>query len=385
MSKDLDFRYPALSDLRRKAKARMPYFAFEYLDSATGRELGAQTNARALDAVQFLPSILKGQIQPDLRCNVMGRQYQYPFGIAPVGMSGMLWPGGEAILARCARTHNIPYCLSTVTVATPEDIGPIACDNGWFQLYPPHKKDVMHDMLRRVKEQGFDKLVVTLDVPGESRRERQRRARLTTPLRLNVKMIWSILTHPAWSLGMAWHGKPNMPFVESYLSEEERSSDAFMHAGRVIRGYPDWAYMQALRDAWDGDLIAKGVMDAQDAKRLAAMGVDGIWVSNHSARQFEGGPASITQLPKIREALGPDIPIFFDSGVTSGLDIMRALALGANFVFLGRSFHYALCALGEQGVEHFIHILRADMTANMLQIGTPTLADLKSRLHNWSD
>lgn len=377
---DLDITHPAVSDLRRTARKRLPDFAFEYLDSATGSEIGLRHNRDRLDALRFMPAILGGEVQARLECSFLGDSYRLPVGIAPVGMSGLIWPGAERLLAEAARRNHVPYCLSTVAAALPEEIGPVAAEMGWFQLYPPASGDIRRDMLARAKAAGFRKLVLTVDVPGESRRERQRRAHLQMPPKPTARIIWSLLTHPRWTLAMLREGMPKMKLAESYVTPAQRSSDAFMHAGRVIRGWPDWDGLRAIRDEWAGDLIVKGVLDPRDATRLAAAGVDAIWVSNHSARQFEAGPAAIDQLPLIRDAVGPDMPLAFDSGVSGGLDILRALALGADIVFLGRAFHYALGAFGARGVQHLLHLLEADMRANMSQIGAQSFDALLPRL-----
>ena len=377
---DLDLTFPAVSDLRSKAKKRLPKFAFEYLDSATGRELGAKRNREAWDSITFMPQILQGEFSFDLSTRFMGQDFDLPVGIAPIGMSGMIWPGAEKILATTAARNRIPYSISSVAAATPEEIGPHTDGLGWFQLYPPADPEIRRDMLKRIKEAGFTKLIVTVDVPGESRRERQRRALISMPPKMRPAIIWSMVTHPHWSLAMAKEGSPRMKFPESYV--DASGSDAFVHAGRVLRGWPDWDYLSNLRDEWQGDILVKGVMVPEDAKRLVSMGIDGIWVSNHSARQFEAAPSTIEQLPLVREAVGKDIPIVVDSGISGGLDIMRGLALGADFVFLGRAFHYAVAALGEQGGDHLVHILRADLCANMSQIGAHSLRDLPSRIHH---
>lgn len=376
---DLDLSYPAISDLRLRARRRVPHFAFEYLDSSTGEELQAKRNRDALDAVMFMPDILKGPIEPQFETEFMGQTYSRPFGIAPVGMAGVMWPGAERYLASFAAKARIPYGLSTVATRLPEEIGPIAGDIGWFQLYCPSDPDIRRDMLRRARDAGFTKLILTVDVPDDSRRERQRRAKLTLPPKITPRVIWEVMTHPRWALGTLKAGSPRLRLPESYVDTSQARS-SLAHAGHIIRGAPDWDTLAMLRDEWQGDFIVKGVMCPIAAKRLTTTGIDAIWVSNHTARQFEPGPASIDALPVIRSAVGPDFPLIFDSGVASGMDVLRALALGANFVMLGRAWHYAVGALGECGPKHLMHILSDDMKLNMAQIGTRRFDELSARL-----
>ncbi|MGB3407962.1 MAG: alpha-hydroxy acid oxidase [Jannaschia sp.] len=376
---DLDVSHPALSDLRRKARSRMPHFAFEYLDSGTGAEKGVTHNRDRLDAVRFMPAILRGHIQPDLKRTTLGVEHALPFGIAPVGMAGLLWPDAERILAKAAADHRIPYGQSTVAAATPEDSGPIAGEMGWFQHYPVNSADIRRDMLRRIREAGWRTLVVTVDVPGESRRERQRRAHVSMPPVMTPKIIASIMARPTWALKTLQHGQPTMKFPNSY-SPAARGAEAFTHAGRLIRGFPDDDYIRDVRKDWDGPLIIKGVAEPQDADRLIGLGADAIWVSNHSGRQFEGGPAAIDCLPPVIDRVNGRVPVYYCSGVQGGLDILRALALGAEFVFLGKAWYFALAAFGRPGVDHLIHILKSDMISNMTQIGASSLDDLPGRL-----
>ena len=377
---NLDLTHPSVSDLRDSARRRLPHFAFEYLDSATGTELGMVRNRSALDSIGFMPAILSGELEVNLEREFMGHVYSLPVGIAPVGMSGMIWPGAERKLARAALERNIPYCMSTVAAATPEEVGPVADAMGWFQLYPPESPEVRRDILKRVKNSGFRKLVVTVDVPADSRRERQRRAHVSMPPKLTLSMIVSMILHPRWCLAMASNGAPRMKLAESYVPPTRRGSDAFIHAGKIIRGRPDWEFLAEVRQEWEGEILVKGVLVPEDAARMVEAGIDGIWVSNHSARQFEAGPSSIEQLPKIRECVGNGVPLVFDSGVSSGLDVLRAIALGADFVFLGRAFHYAVSAFGEKGIHHLLHILKMDMLLNMSQIGTQSYDELADRL-----
>ncbi|MGY3670885.1 alpha-hydroxy acid oxidase (plasmid) [Marinovum sp. KMM 9989] len=376
---DLDLSHPCIEDLRHRARRRMPKFIFEYLDSATGRELGLKINRDALDAVGFMPGILQGRVETEMKTTLMGRTYDLPFGMAPVGMSGLIWAGAERHLARAAVAHNIPYSLSSVAVASPEDVAPHIGNNGWFQFYPVTSPEVRRKMLPRIKAAGFDTLIFTIDVPEESRRERQRRANLSVPPKIDLTTLVAMATHPAWCLAHLREGKvPRMRFFDDYVTARGRES--FTHAGKLIRGAPDWDSLRALRQEWQGKLIVKGVLRPEDAVRLADEGIDCIWVSNHSARQFEAGPAVIDQLPAIRAAVGPDVPLIYDSGVAWGLDVMRARALGADFVMLGRAFHYAVAAFGPKGVDHAIHLLRADIQANMAQLGTGDLGRLSEYL-----
>jgi L-lactate dehydrogenase (cytochrome) len=365
---DLDQRFPALSDLRARCKRRVPHFVWEYLDSATGTESVKTRNRAALDAIALRPATLRGPIVPDLSVKFLGVDYDQPFGIAPVGMSGLIWPGAEMALARLAATARMPYGLSTVATQLPEDIGPLAGDMGWFQLYPPADPGIRQDILARAKKSGFKTLVLTVDLPAPSRRERQRRAQLVVPPKLTPKMLWQVARRPAWALGTLKQGTPRLKLMEEYL-KVDGNAPSTAHAGYLLRTAPDWDYLRTLRDEWDGALIIKGVLDPDDAIRAQNEGVDAVWVSNHTGRQFDGAPAAIDILPAVRVAVGPDYPLIFDSGVEGGLDILRAYAMGADFVMLGRAWHFALGAFGARGAEHLLHVLRDDMASNMAQIG----------------
>ncbi|MFX0545593.1 alpha-hydroxy acid oxidase [Roseovarius sp. S1116L3] len=372
-----DATYPALSDLKARARARLPRFVWEYLDSGTGTERARHGGPAALQEVEMMPSILHGEFTPDLATTLFGRAHPLPFGIGPVGMSGLVWPNAERHLARAAATAQMPYTLSTVAAQTPEDIGPLAGDDAWFQLYPPRDEGIRRDMLERARKAGFKVLVLTVDVPVASRRERQTRSGLTQPPRLTPRLMAQVAQRPAWALGMARMGMPRMRMIDSYAGDTS-GLPSTAHAGYLLRTSPDAGYLDWLRVNWDGPLVVKGVLDPADVPRLQEAGVDGIWISNHGGRQFDGAPATVRQLPRIRAAT--DLPLIFDGGITGGLDILRALALGADFVMMARPWHYALAALGPEGPAYLAHILAADMTANMGQLGARRLADLPGRL-----
>ncbi|PIL18217.1 hypothetical protein P775_20885 [Puniceibacterium antarcticum] len=375
---DMNSRYPAIADLRARARHRIPRFVWEYLDSATGTEATQRRNRTALDRVLFTPSILHGEIASDLTTPLLGESHPLPVGISPLGMSGLIWPDAEKLLARAATHAGIPYGLSTVATQTPETIGPLTNGKGWFQLYPPRDTDIRKDMLRRARESGFSTLVLTVDVPVASRRERQLRGGLMQPPRLTPRLLAQVALRPAWAIGTAQLGMPHMRTLDAYASNTG-STDSTAHVGYLLRTSPDWDYLTWLRDHWDGPLVVKGVLNPDDVPRLEQAGVDAIWVSNHAGRQFDAAPASIDVLPAIRAAT--TLPLIFDSGIEGGLDILRAIAQGADFVMLGRAFHYALAALGADGPAHLIDILSRDMTANLGQLGVARATDLRGRAH----
>lgn len=374
---DLHQRYPAIADLKARARARIPLFVWEYLDSATGTEATLRRNRARLDEVLFRPSILHGEFTPDLTATLFGKTHPLPFGISPVGMSGLIWPDAERLLAAAAARAGLPYALSTVASQTPEFVAPVLGDHGWFQMYPPRDPEIRRDMLKRARDAGFSALILTVDVPVASRRERQTRSGLTQPPKLTPRLLAQVLRRPAWALGTLRHGMPRMRLMDGY-AETKTSLSSTAHIGYLLRTSPDWDYLKALRDAWEGPILVKGVLRPDDAARLQDEGADAIWVSNHAGRQFDAAPATIEVLPAIRAATS--LPVIFDSGVEGGLDILRALALGADFVMLGRAWHYALAALGAGGPAHLADILAKDMAANMGQLGARNFADLKACL-----
>ncbi len=374
---NLHSQYPGVLDLKLRAQRRIPHFVWEYLDSATGQEHTKDRNRAKLDEILFAPSILHGEFEPDLSTSFLGHAFPLPVGISPLGMSGLIWPDAERLLAAAGKRLGLPYSLSTVATQTPETVAPCLGEHGWFQMYPPRDPEIRMDMLNRAKAAGFRTLVLTVDVPVASRRERQVRSGLTTPPSLTPRLLAQVATCPAWALGTLRHGMPRMRLIDEY-AENLTGLSSTAHAGYLLRTSPDWEYLQWLRDNWDGPLLVKGVLRAEDAPKLEQAGVDAIWISNHAGRQFDASLSSIEALPAIRAATS--LPLIFDSGVEGGLDILRALALGADFVMLGRAFHYALGAIGAQGPDHLADILAKDMAANMGQIGARSIADLKGAL-----
>ena len=372
-------RYPAVSYLERKARGRMPHFGWEYLASGTGRDEAMERNISSFEKIQFTPRFMLGDVGLDFETELFGQRYALPFGIAPVGLTGLMWPRAEQHLASTAARYNIPYGLSTVATQAPETIGPIAAGRGWFQLYPPHDAEIRRDLIRRAKDSGFVALMVTVDVPAPSRRERQRRAGVSVPPKPNLRTFVHAALRPNWSLTTLATGIPRFRGLEKYVGSANLS-DAAEFIGRQL-GSVSWDYLAAVRDEWDGPLMVKGLMDPGQATRAVAdLGYDGVVVSNHGGRQFDGAPGSLDVLPCIAQALNGKGSVIFDSGVRTGLDVMRALALGADFVLLGRAFIYGVAALGERGGDHVVDILAEDLHSNMVNLGCERFEELAERI-----
>ena len=372
-------RFPAISDLERRAKWRIPRAAWEYLASGTGDEASMHRNRDALLQVELRPELCKGLLQPSTATTVFGVEYAAPIGMAPVGLSGLIWPGADLALAAAARTHRIPHTLSTVANSAPETIGPIADGYGWYQLYPPRDAELRADMLDRIEGAGYETLVVTADVPAPSRRERQRKAHVRVPPVIGPRLIWDGASHPIWTAALLKHGMPGFEMLEKYVDGDSLKQLAGF-VGASLGGTLSWDYLAEVRDRWKGNLVVKGILATNDAERCLEVGADGIWVSNHGGRQLEASPASIDCLAPIVDHVAGRVPVFFDSGVRAGADVARAIALGADFVFCGRAFMFSLGALGDKGPSHAYEILLDGLVNVMHQTGCETLADLRERL-----
>lgn len=357
----------------------MPHFSWEYLAQGTGGQYALDRNIEAINQVQFRPQFLKGPLAPNTATTVFGIEYAAPIGIAPVGLTGLIWPGADAALAQAAAKHRIPYVLSTVGTEKPEVAGKTANGMGWFQLYPPREESIREDLIGRVADSGFTALVITADVPAPSRRERQRKARVRVPPVIGPRLVMQSIMSPAWTAGVLRNGLPRFRGLEAYVDSTTMKNTAGF-VGANLGGTLSFEYLAAVRKLWDGPLIVKGILDPVDAQMCLDHGADAIWVSNHGGRQLDAAPASITALPQVVERIGSDIPVFFDSGVRDGLDVARAIALGASFVFCGRAFMFGLGAVGEEGPSHAYKILHEGLVSSMAQVGCEELDGLSDRL-----
>lgn len=355
---------------RQLAQRRLPRLVFDFIDGSTGRERACARNTAALDGVLLPPRILQPVAERALATRFMGQDFGLPFGIAPMGMCNLVWPGADQMLAHSAARFEVPLCLSTAASTPMEQVRDWAGSFAWFQLYVTGAVEQAFALIDRAEAAGYTTLVLTADVPVVANRVRDRRNGFTVPFGMGPRQMLDFAMHPRWSLATLAAGAPRpVHFNEGF----DRS------ASRAGLG---WALLDRIRARWTGKLVVKGVMNPEDALRVQAAGADAIQVSNHGGRQLDAAPAAITALPMIRAALGPEFPILFDSGIRNGEDIARALALGANFVMLGRPILFALGAEGANGVVAMLKLLAEELDIALAQLGLTSPAQLATAATN---
>ena len=373
-------KYPRVSDMVNVAKRRMPHFAAEYLFAGTGYDEALENNRKIFNQIFLVPQYLKGTVNPNLKTKLFDHEYDAPFGMAPVGMTSLMWPGAEIALSKMSVTNNIPYSLSTVACASVEDVGKHLNGMGWFQLYPPADKAIRNDLLKRAKNAGFKTLIVTADIPASSRRERLRMAGVSVPPKNNLRTFFQAAICPSWSIGTLINGIPAFGTMDQYSdgSWHGNAKSKAGFAGSQMQRYLDWDYLKEVRDLWSGPIILKGLMDINDAVQASKI-IDAIYISNHGGRQIDIAPSPLQVLPEIRKKLGSKFPIIIDSGFYSGQDISKGLMLGADFIMTGRPFIIGLAALGDKGADHVHDILKDELSNVMEQICSKDIKELKSQ------
>jgi len=368
MKLNYNTRYPAVEDLRRRAKARIPRFAFDYLDGGCNEDVNLHRNTADIREIELRPYYLSPYAGSDLKTTLFGQEYDAPFGVSPLGLQGLIWPNAPEILARAAFRHNIPFILSTVSTSSIERIGEITGGRAWFQLYNPAKDDIRNDIFDRLEAAGYPVLVILSDVPTFGYRPREIRNRLAMPPKITLRNMLQVLGKPRWALHTLRYGLPRFATMQRYMPPRMNIQQLGRFMLENFSGRLDEDRVAAIRDRWKGKLVIKGVASAADAEKAVRLGLDGIIVSNHGGRQLDAGQSAVKALQTIAPQFGDQITVMMDSGIRSGPDIARVLASGAQFTFLGRSFMYGVAALGDRGGEHAVYILKLQLQQVLEQI-----------------
>lgn len=373
-------QYPAIDDLRTKAKSRIPRFAFEYLDGGCNEDVNLHKNTSELREVELVPVYLKNTPDVNLKTELFGKVYDAPFGIAPVGLQGLIWPNSTEILAKAAHSHNIPFILSTVTTSSIERVSELTEGNAWFQLYHPAEDALRDDIIKRLKDSKYEVLVLLCDVPTFGYRPRDIRNGLAMPPNMSVQNILQIMGKPRWALNTLLHGTPEFATLKKYMPKGQSMKQLGQFMDKTFSGKLNRDKISAIRDQWKGKIVLKGVASLEDVEMAVQLGLDGIIVSNHGGRQIDAGESTIHSLLPIEKKFKNKIKIMMDSGIRSGPDIARTIASGAEFTFLGRTFMYGVAALGNKGGDHTIAILKTQLQQVMTQIGCKSTSDFTTFL-----
>lgn len=372
-------RFPTTAWLRRYAPTKVPLFAFEFGDTGAGNDLGIAQNWAALDAVQVVPRYGVMPTLPPVDVKLFGRSYAAPIGVAPIGGASLVWPGADLLMAKAAQRACVPYTLSVAGGATIEQAAEAAPDVFWVQLYrfwhDDHK--IGFDLVRRAQAVDAKVLLLTLDVPVRTTRSRETYAGLANEFRPTIRMLYEMMTRPRWLFALLRHGYPRFATIGDYAPAGASTNEIIAFARARMGGTFSWEEVKRYRDAWKGPMAVKGILHPEDALKAAELGIDGIWVSNHGGRQIEALVPSIDVLPAIVSAIGKRATVLLDSGVRSGQDVMRALALGADAAFAGKSFLWAVAALGDDGPDYLINLYIDELRASLGQIGARSVAEAK--------
>lgn len=373
-------RYPSVEELRKKARKRIPGFAFDYLDGGCNEEINLRKNTDEIREVELMPQYLIKHAGSDLKTELFGHVYDAPFGIAPVGLQGLIWPNSPAILAKAAFDHNIPFVLSTVSTASIEEISEITEGRAWFQLYHPAEDSLRDKIIQRAGEAGCPVLVILADVPTFGYRSKEIKNGLAMPPRMTLRNVRQIMGRPNWAINTLIHGQPSFKVMKPYMPRGMNMHHLGLFMDKTFNGRLNEEKIKPIRDMWKGKLVLKGVASEEDAEKAISLGLDGIIVSNHGGRQLDAGPSTISVLKNIAPRYGDKITIMMDSGLRSGPDIARALACGAQFTFMGRTFMYGAAALGKQGGNHTISIIKRQLQQVLEQTCCANVSDLPGHL-----
>jgi L-lactate dehydrogenase (cytochrome) len=380
MELNINSQYPSVSDLRKRAKFKMPKFAFDYLDGGCNDDINLNKNRTDIQKIELIPNYLSDFDESLMKTELFGHTYDAPFGIAPIGLQGLMWPNSPEILAKAAMEHNIPFILSTVTTSSIETIAEITEGKSWFQLYHPEDEKIKNDLLDRAENAGMSVLVILADVPTFGFRPRDIKNGLSMPPKMNLNNIIEVIKNPEWTLKTLLYGKPAfktmMPYIPKGLNLQKLGE--FMDI--TFSGRLNEERIASIRSKWKGTLIIKGIVGEQDAEKAIRLGADGLIISNHGGRQLDAGQSSIVSMTYLAKKYKNKIKIMIDSGLQSGPDIARAMASGAEFTFMGRSFMYGVGALGNEGGNHTISLIKKELLQVMEQLCCEKTSDFKNHL-----
>jgi L-lactate dehydrogenase (cytochrome) len=357
------------SDYRDAARRRLPRFLFDYIDGGAGAERTLAANMADLQSVTLRQRVMQGVGTVDLSTQWLGVAANLPVLIAPIGMAGMLARRGEVQGARAAAKKGVPFILSTLSVCSIEEVAAASERPIWLQLYMLKDRGFMENMLARAKAAGVETLVFTVDLPALGLRYRDAHSGMSGPFAAQRRLLQA-LGRPAWAFDVGLMGRPHdLGNVAAYLGGAMKQQNYLRDIAANVDPTLDWSTLDWVRARWGGRIILKGVLDEADARDAVRCGVEAIVVSNHGGRQLDGAPSVARMLPRIADAVGDDLLLFADSGVRSGLDVLRLLALGAKGVLLGRAYAYALAAAGQAGVETMLDIVAAELRVGMMLCG----------------
>jgi len=372
--------YPSIDALRLRAKERIPRFAFEYVDGGCNEEINLVRNTSEIREVQLQPYYLRDFQGISMKTKLFGVEYDAPFGTAPVGLQGLIWPHAAEILAKAATQHNIPYCLSTVSTASIETISEITEGKAWFQLYHPTEDAIRDDLLQRAMDADYQVLIILSDVPTFGYRPKEIRNGLAIPPRMTLRNMMQILGSPNWAIQTLLAGQPEFKSLKKYMPKGMNLRHLGLFMDKTFTGRLSEEKIKLIRDKWNRKLVLKGVATEEDTEKAIKLGLDGVIVSNHGGRQLDAGESTIKPLERIVQKYGDQIEVMMDSGIRTGPDIARTLAKGAKFTFMGRSFMYGVGALGQEGGNHTISILKRQLQQVMEQCGCENVSDFPKHL-----
>lgn len=380
MKQQINYKYPSVDDLRSRAKAKIPKFAFEYLDGGCNNDVNLKKNTSRIRDVELKPKYLVDYTSATLKTELFGHQYDAPFGISPIGLQGLMWPKSPEILAKAAFDHNIPFVLSTVTTASIESISEITEGRAWFQLYHPAQELVTKDILKRAEAAQCPVLVILADVPSFGYRPRDIRNGLSMPPKMTMSNIVSAMKRPHWALNTLINGQPSFETLKPYMPKNLNLNQLATFMDATFSGRLDEDKIKRIRDLWKGKLVLKGAESIDDVEIAYRLGLDGVIISNHGGRQVDVGQATIDSLQSIAPMYKNKLKVMMDSGIRGGADVARVMAHGADFTFMGRTFMYGVSALGKQGGNHTIAMLKAQLNQVLEQLSCPDVYALKDKL-----